>query len=63
MEIAAIEAYLDRHNADARPFIWTAPAAETCAILKKWDCKTFYRIVRLFGRKIPPKVCTLSGGA
>jgi hypothetical protein len=27
MEIAAIEAYLDQHNADARPFIRT-PAAD-----------------------------------
>ena len=24
----AIEAYLDQHNADAKPFIWTAPAAD-----------------------------------
>ena len=24
----AIEAYLDQHNADAEPFIWTAPAAD-----------------------------------
>jgi hypothetical protein len=28
MEIAAIEAYLDQQNADARPFIWTTPAAD-----------------------------------
>jgi transposase len=25
---AAIEAYLDNHNADPKPFIWTAPAAD-----------------------------------
>jgi len=25
---AAIEAYLDHHNADPKPFIWTAPAAD-----------------------------------
>jgi phage-related protein len=31
MEIAAIEAYLDQHNADARPFIWTTPAADILA--------------------------------
>jgi hypothetical protein len=40
MEIAAIEAYLDQHNADARPFIWTAPAADTCAILKSGTAKS-----------------------
>jgi hypothetical protein len=25
---AAIEAYLEHHNADPKPFIWTAPAAD-----------------------------------
>ena len=25
--IAAIEAYLDQHNAEPKPFVWTAPAA------------------------------------
>jgi hypothetical protein len=29
---AAIKAYLEHHNADPRPFIWTAPALD---ILKK----------------------------
>jgi hypothetical protein len=28
---AAIEAYLDHHNADPNPFIWTAPAADILA--------------------------------
>jgi len=48
MELVAVEAYLSQHNADARPFIWTAPAADTCAILKKVglqnlpsNCKAF----------------------
>ena len=28
MEIAAKEAYLDQHNADAKPFVWTAQPAD-----------------------------------
>jgi DDE superfamily endonuclease len=34
---AAIGAYLDHHNADPKPFIWTAPAADILAKVARGD--------------------------
>src|SRR5215471_13024367 len=44
---AAIKDYLEHHNADPRPFIWTAPAAD---ILESRQRETSVRVGALAGR-------------